>query len=66
MILIAMFFNGNEGKPVAGAKPPEKFWGHVFQSKESALVDLKRDSKKGHFRSFAERGKSPDPQDTPS
>ena len=36
----------------------------TFQSKENAVFDVKMALKKGHFRSFAEKGRCPDPQDS--
>ena len=34
-----------------------------FQSKENTLADVKRALLKGHFHSYAENGRGPDPQD---
>ena len=48
-------------KRVLGARPPKMFWTTSFQSKESALFDIIR-VLKGHFCSFAEKGRGPDPQ----
>ena len=75
MISIAISFHSNEELK---AKAPElkakglnggrrrglqKILGsRPFQSEENFLFDIKRVLQKGHFRSFAERGRNPDPQ----
>ena len=33
-----------------------------FQSIENALFDIKKELQKGHFRSFGEKGRAPDPE----
>ena len=45
-----------------GRSPQKMFWTTSFQSKESAHFDTIR-VLKGKFRSFAEKGRGPDPQD---
>ena len=56
-------FHGKEGKKKAGAKPPENFWDNFSSIKENALFDTKRALQKGHFHSFDEKSRGPDPQD---
>ena len=63
IILIAMKFKGNEGILRAGGQKLQKIFGITsFQSRESALYDITSSLEKGHFRSFAEKGRVPDLQ----
>ena len=61
-----MFFSGKEGKTGAGGEPPRKFGRPLLSIFGRALFDIKRALQKGNFRSFAEKGRGPDPQDPPS
>ena len=61
MILIAISFHSNE-KMGAGGKGTRNFCYQASQSKESAFFDIKRALQNGHFRSFAEKGRGPEPQ----
>ena len=51
-----MSFNGKEGKPGAGVKPPKIFEITSFESKENALFDIRRGhSKKDTFAPLLKR-----------
>ena len=64
MVLIAISFHGNEGILRAGVEAPRKFLEpRLFKSKDSTLSDINGALQKGQFRSFAEKGRGPDPQD---
>ena len=47
----------------AGGEAPENVLDHAFLSKGDALFYINRVQQKGLFRSFAENGRDPDPQD---
>ena len=64
MILIAISFTVR--KENCGRNPQKIFCTTPFQSKENALFDIKRVLHTGHFRSFTEVGRHPDPLDPPS
>ena len=57
---MTMSFNSNEGKTGDGGGPQNIFESKSFQSRESALFDIKRALQKGEFRSFAEKGRDTD------
>ena len=52
-----------KGKWGLGVKPQKMFGTTPFQSNEDALFDIKKALQKGHFGSFAEKGRDPEPQD---
>ena len=62
MILIAISFHASKGKLIAGGEG-KSFGATPFQSKESTLFDINMPLQTGSFRSFAGKGKGPDPQD---
>ena len=66
MILIAVSFHRNEGRLRAGGSAQKVFGTTPFQSKEKAPFDKDTALQKGHFHSFAVKGRGPDPQYPPS
>ena len=64
MILIAISFHGNKGILRAVVDAPRKYLEpRLFKSKENTLSDINEALQKGQFRSFAVKGRGPDPQD---
>ena len=64
MIIIAISFHGNGGKLGAGGSPQKLSETTPFLSNENAPFYI-IGRYKGHFRSFAEKDRGPDPQNHP-
>ena len=55
-----LFSRKRRRKGGRGCSPQKMFGATPFQSKKNALFDIKRALQKGHFRSFAEKGRDLD------
>ena len=66
MILIEISLHGKGKNGDRGRSPRKIFATTPFKSNENALFDIKRALQKRHCRSFAEKGRVPDPKDPPS
>ena len=65
MILTAISFEEMKENESFGQSLLKTIGTMPFQSKENAPFDKRRELRKGHFRSFAEKGMGPDHQGAP-